>query len=912
MDTTFSTFLSSDRRHALVTHVTLPEHVAGAVVFADISGFTALTEVLTRTLGPQRGAEELTRQLNQVYDALIAEVDLYGGAVIGFSGDSMTCWFDSGALWDADAAAMRALACARGMQMTMALIGAIALPGGSTSLLALKASVGGGSARRLVMGDPDIHLIDTLAGEALVRAVAGEGVAQCGEVILDIATARRLASRVRVSAWRSTGAIAEPVFAVISGLREVVAPQPWPQISTLDSATVKQWLLPDIFQRLQTGMGEFMTELRPAAAVFGRFGGIDFADDLDAGAKIDAYIRWVQQVLNRHHGTLIHVTLGEKGNFFYATFGVPIAHERDLANTLAAALVLREPPADFVWLDAMQIGITRGIVRAGAYGGKTRRTYGVLGDEVNLAARLMMSAKPNQILVTERIVAQAPPEYEFENIGALAIKGKRELVPTFALSGRRTVAVQTVQFGTGFRNEAVIIGREAECQLLREHIDALKVHGRGGIVCIEGEPGIGKSRLVAELRTQAHTRGITTFVGAGSADEHATLYYAWRDIFSQMLDLNVLTEPGQRRQHLFDLLEDEPDLLELAPLLNTIMLLELPDNAVTAPLIGQARAERTREMLLMFLRVSTARSPKVIVLEDAHWLDSASWALAVEVRRQLPRVLLVISSRPLSAPLPPLYHELLSDSTICRIQLAALTADDSVALVCQRLGVRVLPPPIAALIREKAQGNPFFSEELISTLCDAAHLTIANGECRLVGDAAALELLAFPDTVQGVISSRIDHLTPIQQLTLKVASVIGRNFDLTTLRAIYPLERETPQLEEHLSILEQLQHTRIDFAEPNLAYIFKHVITQEVAYNTMLFGQRRSLHRALAQWVELTHADDLVPYYPLLAHHWSRADGKQQALYYLDQAHDHALRDGADQEAHRFLAEAHKLLHAEN
>ena len=641
-------------------------------------------------------------------------------------------------------------------------------------------------------------------------------------------TAEQLAGSIQISSWRIASTNAQPGFAVVGRLLEVVAPQPWLPLSRpLDAQIARLWLLPDVYQRLQAGMDEFLTELRSAVALFGHFAGLDFDCDEGAGVKLDSYIRWVQQVLLRHHGALMHVTLGEKGNFFYATFGAPLGHERDLANALAAALVLREPPAEFAWLEPSQIGITRGTMRAGAYGGKTRRTYGVLGDEVNLAARLMMSAQPNQILVTERIVAQAANEYEFDEVGALALKGKRELVPAFALRGRvPPAALPTQARHAAATNDTGIVGREAERRVLYEHLDALKNHGRGGVVLIEGEPGIGKSRLVAELRIQAQARGITSFLGSGSADEHATLYYVWRDIFSHMLDLNVLTEPSQRRRHLFDLLEDEPDLLELAPLLNTIMLLELPDNAVTAPLVGQARAERTREMLLMFLRRSTERSPKVIVLEDAHWLDSASWLLAVEVRRLLPRALLVISSRPID-PLPPIYQDLLNHSTARRMQLAALTAADSLELVCQRLGVRSLPPPIAALIREKAQGNPFFSEELISTLRDADYLTNSDGECVLTGDADALELLAFPDTVQGVISSRIDHLTPIQQLTLKVASVIGRHFDFATLCAIHPVERETAQIEAHLTILEQLQHTRIDLSEPDLAYTFKHVITQE-------------------------------------------------------------------------------------
>ncbi|MBC8163573.1 MAG: AAA family ATPase [Roseiflexaceae bacterium] len=911
MESLLNAYIPADRQIALATGRALPEHVCGAVLYIDISGFTALTEALTHSLGAQRGIEELARQINQVYSTLIDELNHFGGSVISFNGDSLICWFNASTPDQIDDTALRALATARAMHAVMSLIGAVALPNGENSLLAIKAALAAGTARRMVIGDPAMHLIDTLAGDALVRAVAAESVAQRGEIIIDGATARRLSARLHITSWRVSTSDPTCDYAVVAGYSGSVAPQPWPQFVQLDPELAQPWLLPAIYQRLHAGLSEFTTELRPTVALFSRFGGIDFDRDPAAAAKLDSYVRWAQAVLARHQGTLVQVTLGEKGNFFYAAFGAPISYERDVSSALAAALAFCSPPAEFHLLDKVQIGITSGMMRSGAYGGRTRRTYGVLGDEVNLAARLMMQASPGQVFVTERIVAAAAAEFDFEQIGPLPVKGKRAPVQVYALQSRRLNAHDhTKHGGRDQPGSYTMIGREDEQALLQEHMQALKQHGQGGVICIEGEPGIGKSRLIAELRTQARSLGLTSFIGAASAAEHATLYYVWRDIFSQMLDLNVLTEPTQRRHHLYNLLEDEPDLLALAPLLNTIMLLELPDNATTSPLNGDARAEQTREMLLSFLRYSTTRSPKIVILEDAHWLDSASWALALEVCQQIPRTLLVISTRPISTPQPEHYRRLLDSPRARRIPLAALPFDECLALVCQSLGVRAIPEPVAALLREKAQGNPFFSEELVHTLRDAGFLRIADGTCELACRPEQLHQLAFSDSVHGVISSRIDRLAPLEQLTIKVASVIGRSFALDLLREIYPIRPGASQLEQHLSILEQLEHMRVDTPAPDLSYIFRHVITQEVAYNSMLFAQRRSLHRAVAEWFERTHADDLVPYYPLLAHHWGRADARQQALFYLDQAHDQAVRDGATQEALQFLDQARQLLAA--
>jgi len=216
--------------------------------------------------------------------------------------------------------------------------------------------------------------------------------------------------------------------------------------------------------------------------------------------------------------------------------------------------------------------------------------------------------------------------------------------------------------------------------------------------------------------------------------------------------------------------------------------------------------------------------------------------------------------------------------------------------VQQRLGVKSLPAPVADLIREKAEGHPFFSEELAYALRDAHFIHCEQGECA-VAAGVDLRAVAFSDTVQGVITSRIDRLPPQTQITLKVASVVGRVFAYRILRDIHPIEADKQQLPHHLRQLEQLDLTPLNTPEPDLAYVFKHILTQEVAYNLMLFAQRRSLHRAVAQWYERTYATDLAPFYPVLAHHWIGAEDWTNAVAYLEKAGEQALRRGAYREA---------------
>ncbi|HET7089718.1 MAG TPA: hypothetical protein VFL17_13865, partial [Anaerolineae bacterium] len=298
------------------------------------------------------------------------------------------------------------------------------------------------------------------------------------------------------------------------------------------------------------------------------------------------------------------------------------------------------------------------------------------------------------------------------------------------------------------------------------------------------------------------------------------------------------------------------------------------------------------------------------VLEDAHWLDSASWALALLVSRRLERSLLIVTARPMSDPPPPEYLQLMQSPNTRRLRLEALPAEDTLALVCQRLNVRSLPEPVADLIREKAEGHPFFSEEVAYALRDAGLIEIAGGECRVAPDAGDLRAIAFSDTIQGVITSRIDRLTPPQQMTVKAASVIGRMFPFRILHDIYPIDSDRPYLAGYLDALQRLNLTLLDTPEPDLAYIFKHVITQDVAYNLMLFAQRRQLHRAVAEWYERAQARERgrARYDQLLAYHWSLAGDDEKAAGYLEKAAHQAMRSGANAEAKALFEQALETL----
>jgi predicted ATPase len=268
-------------------------------------------------------------------------------------------------------------------------------------------------------------------------------------------------------------------------------------------------------------------------------------------------------------------------------------------------------------------------------------------------------------------------------------------------------------------------------------------------------------------------------------------------------------------------------------------------------------------------------------------------------------VLLVIATRPVPREdAPPELARISAREGTSVLRLEALAADETARLVCQLLRARRLERTVERLILQKAEGHPFFTEELAHALRDRGLVRIDDGVCRFSGAAAADESVLLPSTVRVMVGSRIDQLTLAQQLTAKVASVFGRTFDLESLGAIYPVDLDRGELAEHVRALEARELIRAAPTASPQAYEFKHAIIQEVAYSLLPYAQRSPLHAAAARFYERRHASDLVRFYPLLATHWGRAGVKERTRFYCEKAGHDALDRFANEEAVRLLQEA--------
>jgi class 3 adenylate cyclase/tetratricopeptide (TPR) repeat protein len=617
----------------------------------------------------------------------------------------------------------------------------------------------------------------------------------------------------------------------------------------------------------------------------------------------------------RYEGTVARLM----GDALLAFFGAPIAHEDDPERAVLAGLdILRQVKPfcdeirDTYGMDFnVRIGINTGPVVVGEIGSDLAMEYTAMGDAANLAARMEQTALPGSVQISEHTHKLIAPLFEFEPLGAIEVKGKGQPVRAFRVMGRKQSPGRTRGLaGLG----SPLVGREKEMAVLRATLADLDA-GRGGIVCLIGEAGLGKSRLIEEAkrdRLAGGAHGGPWITARGISYDMGRPYAVTQQLLRGLTGvLEGDSEPAARAkiERALEAVEGEKRG-EVAAAIE--LLLGVGEQNELTKLEGEALKRKLFAAVEKAMAAVAGKGGLILVLDDLHWADDASVELVLHLFRLTNRspVLFLCAFRPhrhsagwrvklgAETDYPHRYQE---------VELAPLTTEDSDHLVSSLLEIADLPAAMREIILRKAEGNPFFVEEVIRALMEEEVLVRSEDGTHWVA-AKPIEEIVIPDNLQALLVSRIDRLTEDVRSTLQYAAVIGRSFYLQVLELVTHLQE---QLDEHLNVLQRVELIREVARLPEVEYVFRHELTRDAAYETILRRQRRQFHRQVGEALERLYPTRLEEFASRLAHHFEQAGDGEKALRYSRLAGDAAARLYANVEAIEHYSKAIQLARKE-
>jgi class 3 adenylate cyclase/tetratricopeptide (TPR) repeat protein len=607
---------------------------------------------------------------------------------------------------------------------------------------------------------------------------------------------------------------------------------------------------------------------------------------------MDGCFQILMNEIHKYEGTINQFT----GDGIMALFGAPVAHEDHAQRACHSALSIQRAMEEYgskVKDDydvefRIRIGLNSGPVIVGSIGDDLRMDYTAVGDTTNLAARVQQVANPGEVWVSQDTHNIVQNYFQYDLLEQIPLKGKAQPQHIYHLIAERP-GVRT-RFEAGImRGMTELVGRRPEMEALRGALRRAK-EGEGQVVDVVGEAGVGKSRLVYEFQK-------------GIADEVIFLtgnciQYGRNINFLPVIDVikdAFGIHEGLTEVEVGNRIEDKAtqDLARMIPFYRSLLSLKVQDPKFDA-LEPEGRKFGTFEAVKNLFIALSEQKPLVVFIDDAHWIDKLSEALLTYLARSIidQRILMLSAYRPEGSP------SWAQGAHYQRLGVETLSSKSSGRLVRNMLGVPALEPNLEEKIVEKAEGNPFFVEEIVRELVDRGDI-VKSGDRYICG--RPIEQCEIPNTIQGMLAARMDRLSEDLKRTMQVASVIGRNFAFRLLKSIMELGDELRSQMANLVGLEILYEKAL---YPELEYIFKHTLTQEVAYDSLLKQRRREIHGRIAQAIEELYADRLEDHYESLAHHYEESGKAAKAVDYLVLAGEKSNRIGAAQAALEFLKKA--------
>jgi class 3 adenylate cyclase/predicted ATPase len=631
-------------------------------------------------------------------------------------------------------------------------------------------------------------------------------------------------------------------------------------------------------------------------------GSTELMEDLDpeeARAIVDPALKLMIEAVRRYDGYVVQST----GDGIFALFGAPVAHEDHPQRALYAALRMQEElkrySAKIVAEGSTpiqgRVGVNTGeVVVRSIQTGAGQVEYTPIGHTTNLASRMQTAAPVGSIAVSEATRRLCEGYFILKPLGATRVKGVSEPVNVYEVTGLGPLRTR-LQRSVG-RGLTKFVGRQREMDALKHAAEQAK-NGRGQIVAAMAEPGVGKSRLFFEFKatSQAGWMVVETFsVSHGKASAYLPVIDLLRNYFKIA---NEDDERTRREKVTGRVVALDRSLEDTLPYLFSLLGIAEGDDPL-AQMDGQIKKRRTLEAIKRIALRESLNQPLMVVFEDLHWIDEQTQELLNLLADSIgtAKILLLVNYR------PEYSHQWNSKTYYTQLRLDPLGKESADEMLSALLGDGPELEPLKRLIIERTEGTPFFMEEIVQSLFEDGVL-VRNGAVKL---AKSMNAVKVPATVQGVLAARIDRLPPEEKELLQTLAVLGREFPLGLVRRV--TLKGDDDLNRMLSELQLAEFIYEQAAVGDTEYIFKHALTQEVAYNSLLIERRKLLHERAGLALESIFAGQLEDHLDELAHHYSRSDNLEKAVEYLERAGQQALQRSAYAHAISGLSAAIDLL----
>jgi class 3 adenylate cyclase/tetratricopeptide (TPR) repeat protein len=625
-------------------------------------------------------------------------------------------------------------------------------------------------------------------------------------------------------------------------------------------------------------------------------------EDLDpeeARAIVDPALKLMIDAVHRYGGFVVQST----GDGIFALFGAPVAHEDHPQRALYSALRMHEAMrhygerlrADKGLNLQLRIGVNIGeVVVRNIQTGTQHTEYSPIGHSTSLAARLQTLATPGSTVISGNMRALVEGYFQLRGLGPTRIKGVSEPVELFEVTGLGPLRTRLQRAAA--RGLTKFVGREREMDALRHVLEQVKA-GHGQIVAAIADPGVGKSRLFYEFKAISQSRCMVLEAFSVSHGK-ASAYLPMIDLLHGYFEITPDDDGRKRREKVGGkVLMLDRALEDALPYLFSLLgVADAPDPL--AQMDGQVKKRRTLDAIKRVLLRESLNQPLILMFEDLHWIDSETQALLNLLADAIAsaHILLMVNYR------PEYHHEWGNRSHYVQLRLDPLASQSAAEMLSGLLGEAPELVAIKRTIIERTEGNPFFIEELVQALFDEGVL-VRNGTVKV---GRSLSHLRIPPTAQAVLAARIDRLSPEQKQLLQTLAVVGREFPLGLIRRVARLS--DVEVDRMLGDLQFAEFIYEQPAFPETEFIFKHALTQEVAYSSILVERRKQIHEQAAQAIEALFAANLPDHYADLARHYVRSGNVPKALNYLHLAAQQAMTRSAYEEAHAQLTAALELL----